>query len=348
MRPGWLVLMCCLLGVFALGAGGCGDDDDDGGGAATETLDVYSSLPLQGASRPQTTAMVEGIRLAVQQHKGRAGGYDIKYTSLDDSIAQAGTWTPEATSSNAREVAQDDNAIVYIGEFNSGASAISIPILNEVPIAQVSPANTAVGLTSDGPGADTGEPEKYYPTGERHYLRIIPKDTIQGAALATVMKEDGCENVAILNDKEVYGAGLVRNIDGSAKELGLDVVTNEGIDPKAPNFRSVAAGLRRDGTDCVVYAGITANGAVQLYKDVHATMPDINLYGPDGVAESGFSDPNEGGIPADVQAKTKVTVATLSPNDYPPEGREFFADFEAKPTSRIPIRTRSTATRRWT
>jgi hypothetical protein len=32
-----------------------------------------------------------------------------------------------------------------IGEFNSGA--ISIPNLNEVPIAQVSPANTAVGLT---------------------------------------------------------------------------------------------------------------------------------------------------------------------------------------------------------
>ena len=62
------------------------------------------------------------------------------------------------TQANAQKVAGDDSAVAYIGEFNSGASAVSIPILNEVPIAQISPANTAVGLTSDEPGADKGEP----------------------------------------------------------------------------------------------------------------------------------------------------------------------------------------------
>jgi branched-chain amino acid transport system substrate-binding protein len=334
LRVRWLALLSCLFAVFALTVSACGDDDDDGGGGgggeAGGTLNVYSSLPLQGASRPQTTAMVEGIRLALEQANGKAGDFTIKYTSLDDSTAQAGTWTPEAASANARKVAQDDSAIAYIGEFNSGASAISIPILNEVPIAQVSPANTAVGLTSDEPGADEGEPEKYYPTGSRHYLRIVPKDTVQGAALASLMKEDGCQNAYILNDKEVYGAGLSRNIENSAKEIGLEVLANEGIDPKAPNFRSQAAAMKSAGTDCFVFSGITANGAVQLYKDVHAAMPDINLYGPDGVAESGFSDPKEGGIPADVQTKTKVTVATLSPDEYPPEGKKFFSDFEAK------------------
>jgi branched-chain amino acid transport system substrate-binding protein len=334
LRVRWLALLSCLFAVFALTVSACGDDDDGGdgggGGEAGGTLNVYSSLPLQGASRPQTTAMVEGIRLALEQANGKAGDFTIKYTSLDDSTAQAGTWTPEATSANARRVAQDDSAIAYIGEFNSGASAISIPILNEVPIAQVSPANTAVGLTSDEPGADTGEPEKYYPTGNRHYSRIVPKDTIQGAALASLMQDEGCQNAYILNDKEVYGAGLARNIENSAKEVGLEVLGNEGIDPKAPNFRSLAAKMKSAGADCFVFSGITANGAVQLYKDVHAAMPDINLYGPDGVAESGFSDPKEGGIPADVQAKTKVTVATLSPDEYPPEGRKFFQDFEAK------------------
>jgi branched-chain amino acid transport system substrate-binding protein len=332
LRVRWLALLSCLFAVFALTVAACGDDDDDGGGgeAGGDTLNVYSSLPLQGASRPQTTAMVEGIRLALEEAGGKAGDYRIKYTSLDDSTAQAGTWTPEAASANARKVAQDDSAIAYIGEFNSGASAISIPILNEVPIAQVSPANTAVGLTSDEPGADEGEPEKYYPTGERHYLRIVPKDTIQGAALATLMKKDGCQTIYILNDKEVYGAGLSRNIESAAKEQGLEVAANEGIDPKAPNFRSQAASIRSAGADCFVFSGITANGAVQLYKDVSAAVPNAKLYGPDGVAESGFSDPAEGGIPPEVQAKTKVTVATLSPDEYPPEGRKFFSQFEKK------------------
>ncbi len=337
MKVRWLAIFACLLGAFALGMTACGDDDDDDGGGGSadsggggETVNVYSSLPLQGASRPQTTAMVEGIKLALEENGGKAGETTVKYTSLDDSTAQAGTWTPEATQANAQKVAGDDAAVAHIGEFNSGASAVSIPILNEVPIAQISPANTAVGLTSDEPGADKGEPDKYYPTGERHYLRIVPKDTIQGAALATIMKEDGCTSVYILNDKEVYGGGLARNIESSAKEQGLEVAANEGIDPKAPNFRSQASTIKSAGADCFVFSGITANGAVQLYKDVSAAVPDAKLYGPDGVAESGFADPKEGGIPADVANKVKLTVATLSPDEYPPEGQKFFDDFEAK------------------
>jgi branched-chain amino acid transport system substrate-binding protein len=310
----------------------CGGDDDeesgDSGGSGSGTVNVYSSLPLQGASRPQTTALVDGIKLALQQRNGKAGPTTVKYTSLDDSTAQAGTWTPEATQANARKVAQDDAAVAYIGEFNSGASAISIPLLNEVPIAQISPANTAVGLTSDEPGAEPGEPEKYYPSGVRNYLRIVPKDTIQGAALATLMTEDGCQNLYILNDKEVYGAGLATNIESSAKAQGLEVLANEGIDPKAPNFRAQAASMKSEGADCFVFSGITANGAVQLYKDVAAALPDAKLYGPDGVAESGFADPAEGGIPANVQERTKLSVATLSPDEYPPEGQKFFADFK--------------------
>jgi branched-chain amino acid transport system substrate-binding protein len=335
LKVRWLAIFACLLGAFALGMTACGDDDDDGGdsgggGGGGETVNVYSSLPLQGASRPQTTAMVEGIKLALEEKNGKAGQTTVKYTSLDDSTAQAGTWTPEATQANAQKVAGDDSAVAYIGEFNSGASAVSIPILNEVPIAQISPANTAVGLTSDEPGADKGEPDKYYPTGERHYLRIVPKDTIQGAALATIMKKDGCTNVYILNDKEVYGAGLAKNIEAAAGEQGLEVSGNEGIDPKAPNFRSQASTIKSAGADCFVFSGITANGAVQLYKDVSAAVPDAKLYGPDGVAESGFADPKEGGIPADVANKVKVTVATLSPDEYPADGQKFFDDFEAK------------------
>jgi branched-chain amino acid transport system substrate-binding protein len=335
LKVRWLAIFACLLGAFALGMTACGDDDDDDGGGGGgdgggETVNVYSSLPLQGASRPQTTAMVEGIKLALEQNNGKAGQTSVKYTSLDDSTAQAGTWTPEATQANAQKVAGDDSAIAYIGEFNSGASVISIPILNEVPIAQISPANTAVGLTSDEPGADKGEPDKYYPTGERHYMRIVPKDTIQGAALATIMKKDGCASVYILNDKEVYGGGLAKNIQSSAEAQGLEVAANEGIDPKAPNFRSQASTIKTSGADCFVFSGITANGAVQLYKDVSAAVPDAKLYGPDGVAESGFADPKEGGIPADVANKVKVTVATLSPDEYPPEGQKFFSDFEAK------------------
>jgi len=325
------LLLVLSIAPFAIAA--CGDDEPENGtteGGGGGSVNIYSSLPLQGASEAQTKAMVQGIELALEEAGNKAGSIDVKYESLDDSTAQAGTWTPESTSANARKVAQDDKAVAYIGEFNSGASAISMPILNEAGVAQVSPANTAVGLTTNEPGADKGEPDKYYPTGERHYLRIVPKDTIQGAALATIMKEDGCKNVAMANDKEVYGAGLGRNIEGSLKEQQVELAFNEGIDPQASNFRSLAARAKSAGVDCFVFSGITANGSVQIFKDFAAALPKAKLYGPDGVAESGFADPKEGGIPNNVGSRVKVTVATLNPDSYPPEGQEFFSQFAEK------------------
>ncbi len=346
MRFNRASILGCLLAASALGIAACGGDDEPAGGGGggggggeqqSRTLTIYSSLPLQGASRPQTTAMVQGIQLALKQANNKAGNFQLRYQSLDDSTAQAGSWTPEATSQNARRVAQDDNVGAYIGEFNSGASVISMPILNEAQVPQISPANTAVGLTTDEAGAKPGEPEQYYPTGQRHYVRIVPKDTIQGAALATVMKEDGCQRVFMANDKEVYGAGLATNIQTSAKEQGLNVLANEGIDPKAPNFRSLAARAKGQNANCFVFSGITANGAVQIFKDFAAALgPDARLYGPDGVAESGFSDPKEGGIPANVARRVKVSVATLNPEAYPPEGRQFFQQFEQQYGDKTP------------
>jgi branched-chain amino acid transport system substrate-binding protein len=322
--------------VAALGIAACGGDDEGGGGGQAAggegggQVTIYSSLPLQGAPRAQSEAVVNGAKLALEQAGGRAGDIRVTYRSLDDATAQAGSWTPEATQANARRAAQDDSTAVYIGEFNSGASAVSIPILNEAGIPQISPANTAVGLTSDEPGADRGEPEKYYPTGERTYTRISPKDTIQGAALVTLMREDGCQNVQLLNDREVYGQGLSRNVEIAAKAQGLKIISNEAIDKNAANYRSLAQNARTANADCMVYTGITANNGVQVFQDFARALPNAKLYGPDGVAEAAFTDPKEGGIPASVARRVKVTVATLDPAEYPPEGQEFFKQFEQK------------------
>lgn len=100
---------------------------------------IYSSLPLQGASGEQSRAIVRGARLALAQANGQAGGVRIRYVSLDDSTRQAGTWTPQRVQRNARRAARDDATIAYLGEFNSGASALSIPVLNEAGVPQISP-----------------------------------------------------------------------------------------------------------------------------------------------------------------------------------------------------------------
>jgi branched-chain amino acid transport system substrate-binding protein len=316
-----------VAAVAATGIAACGGNNNGGGGGGgggRTQLTIYSSLPLQGDSRPQSEDVIDGEKLALQEVGAKVGKYTIKYVSLDDSTAAAGKWDPGQTSSDARKAAQDGSTIVYLGEFNSGASAISIPILNEANILQISPSNTYVGLTR-AKGAEKGEPDKYYPTGKRTFGRVVPADHIQAAAQVTYQKDEGCKKTYILNDKEVYGKGIADQVAAIGKTQGLAIAGNEGIDTKAANFRTLAAKIKASGADCMFFGGITQNKGVQVFNDVNAANPTMKLFGPDGVADVFVTK-----ISSKVAAQTYITNPTLDPKLYPPAAQDFFKSFKQK------------------
>jgi branched-chain amino acid transport system substrate-binding protein len=273
--------------------------------------------------------MVNGIKLALSEAGNKAGKFNVKYASLDDSTASAGKWDPAQCASNARKVAVDSKAVYYIGEFNSGCSKISIPILNSAAIPQLSPANTYPGLTIGGPGTVPGEPQKYYPTGKRTYLRIVPVDSIQAAADLIAMKQAGCTKVAVANDKEVYGIGLATLLGLEKGFYGISITGDTGIDPTAPNFRAYAQTVKSSGADCFFFAGIASNGAVQITKDVNAAVPTAKIFGGDGVCTDSYTAASKGGVPANEDKLIECTVATLDLPSYP-GGRQFLASYKAK------------------
>ena len=333
--PSRAVTGCLLAGVAAIVLAACGSSSSSSssggssGGTSSKTVDVYSSLPMQGASSAQTIPLVNGIKLALSEAGGKAGPWTVNYTTLDDSTAAAGKWDPGQTAADARKVAADPKAVYYMGEFNSGASEVSIPILNQGGIPQVSPANTYVGLTTSLPGSAPGEPTKYYPTGTRTYLRIVPIDSIQAAADLMAMKAAGCTKVAVANDKEAYGQGLATLLGLEKGFYGVNIVSNTGVDPTAPNFRSYAATVKGQGADCFFFAGIVSNGAVQITKDVHTALPTAKVFGGDGVCTDSYTSATKGGVPASLYPLTQCTVATQNLAAYP-GGKQFLAAYKAK------------------
>ncbi len=271
----------------------------------------------------QSQAMVNGAKLAVQQAGGRLGRYRINYVSLDDSTAGSGRADDATTGRNARKAVGDKTTIAYLGEYDS-TTKVSLPILNQAGIVQVSPSNTEVGLTTSKPGSEEGEPDKYYPTNKRTYARVVPTDVIQGAALAEAAKNDGCKSIHIWHSRTTDSAGLARNLATSARELGLTVEGNDGIDPKAPDYRQQAAAIK---ADCFAFTGRIEDNGVQAIKDVGTTHPKIKLYGSDGVMHNAIADP-EKGLPSTVARRFQGTTATLDPPKFNAAGKKFFSDFK--------------------
>src|SRR5918994_625888 len=296
---GFLILLVAVLGLTAAACGG----DDDGGGAEVTALPsascgpirqgdedpdalIASDLPLQGANRALTTEMADAIEFVLKQRDWKAGDLNIGYQSCDDSTAQAGSWDSAKCSSNARAYAANEKLLGLIGTFNSGCAKLAIPVLNRAstgPVAMVSPSNTYPGLTEGGPGTEAGEPDNYYPTGERNYVRVVWNDQFQGAANAQYAEELGLKKIFILNDSETYGLGIARLFDQYAKKLGIQILGNQKWDKDASSYESLASRIKASGADGVFLGGIVCNNGGKLIKDLRAGLgPDVQIFGPDG------------------------------------------------------------------
>ncbi|MGZ8666963.1 MAG: hypothetical protein ACXWZM_07625 [Solirubrobacterales bacterium] len=79
-----------------------------------------------------------------------------------------------ASAANARQAAEDSTAIGFIGDIDSGATRVSLPITNEAEIPQISPGATASDLTGER-----------YRTGDRQtFARVVPRAPLLERAAA--------------------------------------------------------------------------------------------------------------------------------------------------------------------
>jgi branched-chain amino acid transport system substrate-binding protein len=276
----------------------------------------------------QTGPALKGEQLALKQAGNKAGQWKVNFISLDDSTATSPTnYDLNVCQANARKAATDTKAVYMVGPFNSGCAKVEIPITNQGGLAQVSPANTYVGLTTNDPGSASGEPGIYYPTGKRTYLRIVPRDTIQGQAGLVAMKQLGCSRVAVADDKTPYGAGLATQLQLNGKKYGITVTGVTPLDPTSPNFRSYASSVKASGANCV-YTAFDPPGEVQLVKDINSAIPTAKIFGGDGVCSGGETNPKTGGFPASIAPLFFCTVATQGLTTYP-GGKDFLAAYKA-------------------
>jgi len=189
---------------------------------------------------------------------------------------------------NAQIAAADPDVMAYIGTYNSGAAKVSMPILNRAGIVQISPGNTWPGLTKVG--FAPGEPGIFFPTGVRHYFRVVTTDDRQGPAGALWAHGLGFRSVYIIDDGETYGKGIADLFRGKAEELGFKILGQKTIDKRSTDFRSDILEIERLNPDLVYYGGITPNGITFFVRQMRERGIGSAVMGPDGIVEQDFID----------------------------------------------------------
>jgi branched-chain amino acid transport system substrate-binding protein len=325
--------MLAVLGVVAAFViAGCGGGQQGGGGGGGPTATIVSDLPLQGSARGRQETIANAITLALEDRNYMAGDVQIEYISQDDATAQAGKWDEARCAENAQSAAQNQDVVGWIGPYNSGCAAIEIPILNQAGLAMVSHGNTAVGLTK--PSGKPGEPEQYYPMGNRNYTRVIVTDDKQARAAASWLRDQGVQTVYILDDRETFGVGIADQLQQSAEALGIRVLGREGIDRSAANYRSLMERIAPLQPDAIYFAGVTDNNAGQIVIDkVGAGMSndDVLFMGSEGIFEQSFLDAAGGAAEG-----SYITFSGLPASELPGKGQDFVERYQERfPDSNI-------------
>ena len=327
MRTTFVVVVTSL----AIVAAGCGAGEEEWcgpvemrGGAAAELV-LVADLPLEGRSARKARQIANAIRVELGTRGFRAGRHAVGFQVCDHASAETGRWEPSSCSRNANAYGDRDEVIGVVGPLDSGCAAVMIPVLDNarnggIPI--VSPSTTYSCLTEGGPGCDVTEPDRYYPTGSRNFLRVVGSDTHESAALAELAKRLGARRLVVLDDGEAYGRGIATGVRRAARALGLQVVAFQAWDPGAKSYAALFERLEAKRPDAVVLAGLLEQNGARVIADKVAVL------GPnDGpvklLASDGFAGPALLEAPGAAATDMLLTEVGLPLDRFPAAAERF-------------------------
>ncbi len=231
--------------------------------------------------------MLAGIELALQEYGGEVRGHRVELRVFDVSDRnQPRRLSEEAEVRAAREAAADPAVLGYIGPLFSAPAKLSIPILNQAGVPQISPAASWPGLTRSG--FEPGEPGVYYPTGRRTFYRVITNDERQVVAAADWAFAMGFRRYYILEAESAYARGMAgifreRILDFEATLVGHDRLSE--YPTTASELQDYPSKVATAGPDMLFFSGdFQSQGEVnnfQVLEAVRRRLPAMAVMTPE-------------------------------------------------------------------
>jgi len=310
----------------AAASSGSGTSAAPAGDTSKGAAKIAIELPLQGSEKAASDPIINGIKLAIKQAGGAAGGYAL--TVPDSSIyddALNGAHDPQTGAANMTKVVSDADTVAVIGPLNSSVAKAQIPISNEGGLLQCSPANTNPDLTK-------GDPAKQLrPSGKpNNYIRVVTTDDVQGPAAAQyIYNVLGKKSVYIIDDTETFGKGVADAFEGEFKKLGGTVVKHDAAPKTTQDYVSIMTAAKALNPESIYFGGVTATGGARILLAAQQVgLGDVPYVGPDGINDgSGATKDSFLNLAA---AAAKNSFSTLAGPGTFDQKAKFDADYKAE------------------
>jgi branched-chain amino acid transport system substrate-binding protein len=272
------------------------------GSSTPQKVKVAVSLPL---GLDVGTEMLHAAELALKQIDSKAGNVTVELASFTTSEPNGNPLSADIELQTIQKIAEDKSFVGFVGSASSNQAKATIPALNAVTMVQISPSATWPGLTK--PGFGPGEPGIYYPTGRRHFYRVVPSDDVQAIGAVRWIKQLGYKSVYVIYDESSYSKGLAGIFASNAADEGLSVVGQESINGKKLSESEGQALVDRVTVakpDVVYYpASSELEEVYQVVMLLHSTAPELPIMGGDGLSS--------GDIPAEARNLTNLYATQI-------------------------------------
>ncbi len=250
------------------------------GNATPLIVRIAANLPL---GIPTGQDMLNAMQLALNEANGKAGNISVELKALDSSDPKGNPVSVDLAVSTTKDAIADPSIVAYIGPATSDQTRATAPLLNAVSMTEISPAASWPGLTK--PGFNPGEPGIYYPTGQRHFFRLVPSDDVQGLIATHWIKQLGAKTVYIVTDKSASSTGLAGIFQANAQDQALTIIGNDQLDvanASADDLNALAARVVAAKPDAVFYPSGDNNGA-RLLGALRTANAKLTIVCTDGV-----------------------------------------------------------------
>ncbi|MEY4767174.1 MAG: hypothetical protein RI907_3847 [Pseudomonadota bacterium] len=223
--------------------------------------------PVSGPQSHYGKDNENGARMAVADLNKQGltiGGKKVTF----ELVAEDDAADPKQGTAAAQKLC-DAKVNGVVGHLNSGTTIPAAKVYNACGLPMVTPSATNPELTT---------------LGYKNVYRLLANDNALGAGLAHYARDQlKLTKVAVIDDRTAYGKGVSEVFAKVAKELGMEVVSQQYTNDKAVDFMSILTAIKSKKAEGIFFGGMDPQAGPMLRQMQQLGLTKAYMFGGDGI-----------------------------------------------------------------